>query len=179
MNQYNNYYSSSNSEEFAIICAIMYVIIGIGLVCWLLEAFAMYRLAKRANATSPWYAFIPFAHAYQKITLPAPRPFDILGIVHTYDRSTVAICYLIAPLVCTILGCIPVLGYLITFVYSVLILIVKWRINYDLFWVFGKKEPALVLSILGLFIPGLSIVYLLIISFGDSYNLDEDSDLTF
>ncbi|MBP5493511.1 MAG: hypothetical protein J6X97_00325 [Lachnospiraceae bacterium] len=134
---------------------------------YLLPAIALFTMAKNAGHKYPWLAFIPIAQTYLEFTLPK-RNFKIFNIVDTDKRATVAIISVIAIYfgsgIIAGLNLVPILGQLLDVALAVFICAVSIRKMYDIHVTFGtESEKALVLSIIGFFVPLVYAIFLLTI----------------
>ena len=134
---------------------------------YLLPAIALFVMAKNAGHKYPWLAFIPIAQTYLEYTLPK-RNFKIFNIVDTDKRATVAIVSIIAIYfgsgIIAGLNLVPVLGQLLDAALAVFICAVSIRKMYDIHVTYGcDSEKALILSIIGFFVPLVYAISILLI----------------
>lgn len=134
---------------------------------YLLPAIALFNMAKNAGHKYPWLAFIPIAQTYLEFTLPK-RNFKIFNIVDTDKRATVATVSIIAMYfgsgIIAGLNLVPILGQILDAALAVFIMAVNIRKMYDIHRTYGaEEETALVISIIGQFVPLVYAIYLLTI----------------
>lgn len=134
---------------------------------YLIPAIALFVMAKNAGHKYPWLAFIPIAQTYLEFTLPK-KNFKIFNIVDTDKRATVAIVSIVAIYfgsgIIAGLNLVPVLGQLLDAALAVFIMAVNIRKMYDIHRTYGaEEETALIISIIGQFVPLVYAIYLLTI----------------
>ena len=132
-------------------------------------AIPLYKMAYNAGYDYPFLAFIPFANYYLAHILPA-KEYSYLGIAKTFDRRKGFIFFImmtyVAPIILFFVGFIsfiPVIGYLISLVFSLLSypimflsLIARAIMMIDLMGMYMKKYnrgTAIGLGIGSIFVP--------------------------
>lgn len=179
-------YGSSPDEAIAAIITLLftgtYLLITLGVIIvtlvisiavYLIFAILQYKIAKKAGYDNPWFAFIPYLSFYMLYDLPYNRVFN-LGIFKIEKRKTAALVGVLVPVGFTllspiigILAIIPFIGYfLVLIIISVFNIVMKafnWRCYYDLYSWYFEDSTALALSIVGVFVPIVTLVVWFII----------------
>lgn len=152
---------------------------GVGLLIYLLMflfviafyivfVFPYYRMAKRQGLPHAWLVFVPVGNIWVILNLPR-REFNLFNKYIQTDRTKVFWHFLLFTLIAGVLAVpfafsmvIPVLGWLLYFAYCVAIGVITygfmWRMYYDIYMTYGMQDNAMLLSILGMFVPIVSIV---------------------
>lgn len=152
---------------------------GVGLLIYLLmflfviafyivSVFPYYRMAKRQGLPHAWLVFVPVGNIWVMLNLPR-REFNLFNKYIQTDRTKVFWHFLLFTLIAGVLAVpfafsmvIPVLGWLLYLAYCVAIGVITygfmWRMYYDIYMTYGMQDNAMLLSILGMFVPIVSIV---------------------
>lgn len=129
----------------------------VALASYLLSSFGLYNMALKAGYDKPWFAFIPFVRDFLEIYFPR-RKFKVL-FIDTFDRQTIAIVLILMTYlgsgVIAGLNVVPAVGQLLDVALLVFLYAMNWRRKYDILATYDKQN-AMLISILGTFIP---IVY--------------------
>lgn len=127
----------------AILGSVIVIIIGVAL--YLFFAFSLYKLAVKRGIEMPWLAWIPVAQMY--IVGKMVKTLKI----STFEIPSLEIVLPVAMLANMILGAIPVIGWLISLAYLVLMVLTV----YNLYKQYVPEKAVLytVLSIFGITVP--------------------------
>lgn len=160
-----------------IFCIVAYAIFLF--IHFIIPAIALAVQGKKAGYKFWWLAFIPIGQIYVMFVLP--RENFKLAFVNTRKRFIPCIVYTLLlilefpiALVCLYLN---VFGLLIILAMVVVIVALKWRMIYDLMYMYYKKDSATVVSIVGTAIPLVFFIGLIInmfkepkFGYGNYYN---------
>lgn len=130
--------------------------------------FPYYRMAKNQGMPHAWLAFIPVGNLWVMLNLPK-REFNLFNKYIQTDRSKLFWHYILFCVIASVLAIplafimmIPVLGWLIYIAYYVAVAVIgygfAWRMNYDIYMTYGMEDNAMLFSILGLFVPLVTII---------------------
>lgn len=136
---------------------------------WIAMEYPFYRMAKRQGLPNAWLAFIPWGNFYITLKL-SPRKFNLFNLFMYEDRSKaflffviVNVAYIVLAIPMSLLAMIPILGWLLFFVYIVAYLVlcygVMWRMYYDVLITYGMSEHALWVSIVNFLFPILVPIF--------------------
>lgn len=129
----------------------------------IMRPIALFIMARHAGYPYAWIAFIPYGAYFLEFVLPI-REFNVLNCVKTDKRETIAWIYigneLFGGIVSAIIKCIPLLGQVADWAYSLFFVVWKWRKIYDLLKTFGFNKSAMTWAILGTLWKPLYVVLL-------------------
>lgn len=164
------------------VAAVMFVVIAYLVYLFLhfiIPGIALAVQGKKAGFKFWWLAFIPIGQIYVMFELP--RQNYKLAFVDTRKRFIPCIVYtalgiLMFPVMLISLY-LSFLGFLIDLVWIVVFVALKWRMIYDLMYMYSKKDTSTVLSIVGTAIPLVFFIGLIInmfrepkFGYGNYYN---------
>jgi len=129
----------------------------------IMRPIALFIMARHAGYPYSWIAFVPYGSYFLEFALPI-RQFNVFNWVKTDRRETIAWIYIanefFGGIVSAILKCIPLLGRVADWVYSLFFIAWKWRKIYDLLKTFGFNKSAMTWSILATLWKPLYVVLL-------------------
>ncbi len=137
---------------------------------YLIPAFALFRMAKNAGYKYPFFAFIPFMQTFLEFVLPK-REFRLFFIRAPHDmRFLVAIAFLILTTfgveVSGLFDFIPVIGPVLSVMAWLFVIACliggKWRKMHDIVRTYDTEKNALLISIIGIFVPLVHTIALLV-----------------
>ena len=130
---------------------------------YLLPAFALFKMARKAGYKYPWLAFIPIAQTYLEFVLPR-REFNLF--FKTRKRNYMGILFLLmtylGSTIIVMLNVVPAIGQLLDLALPIVLMAFAWRKKYDMIRTFRDKELALPISIVSIFIPAVYSVMLVL-----------------
>lgn len=143
----------------ALTAAVVLFVVIVCLVSYLLAAYPLYVMSRNAGLAYPWLAWIPVAQFYNVFTLGGGDFTMFGGSLRIQNRANAFWMYLAVAVGGCILGGIPVLGALISFLASLFDLIAMYRAMRDLFDVFDP-DPYADHGALAVFSALISIVFI-------------------
>lgn len=137
---------------------------------YLLQSIPLFIMARKAGYKHAWMAFFPYTNDFLTFVLPA-REFNLFNWIKTDRRDIMALIYIgmvvfgtgVLAIITFITAGIPVIGpFISTFGGTILVVAItlwKWRMYYDLLMTYGQKSNALWVSIIGLFVNWLFMIF--------------------
>lgn len=152
---------------FLVCFAVGIIIAASCLISYIVPAIPLYIMAKRSGYAKPWLVFVPYGKAYVSFALPL-RQYSYLGMFKTYNRTAASWTYIslnfLTPVIAMFISCFGLVGSLFMNFYSIGVCLMHQGEYMDLYTTYGiKKDTALWLSILGIFLPIVHWVMLYII----------------
>ena len=153
---FSSFYESLFSSISPIIIIVFFIIIGffalIALFLYLIQSYGIYKMANNLNIENSWLSFIPIANLY------------IVGkIVPTIEIGSNKIDNMerVLPwcsVICYILGLIPIIGILISFIPAILFFYVSY-------FLYKKYKPknAKFMIIVSIFLPFMTPMYIFLL----------------
>lgn len=149
-------------------------------VLFIVTRIPYYKMAKNAGMDKAWLVWIPLADMYILMNL-SQREFNIFNWIKTYDRTkifwyvliscpVIVAIEIILIIIASLLSFIPLLSiifilfiYALTGIYTLVVTIIGWRMNYDILMTYGMQQHAMWASIANCFFPLLMTVFAYII----------------
>ncbi|MCR4814275.1 MAG: hypothetical protein K5879_05560 [Lachnospiraceae bacterium] len=137
---------------------------------YLLPAIALFRMAKNAGYKYPFFAFIPFMQTFLEYVLPK-KEFNVFFIripgEKRYIAALVSIGLSTVGLATdAVFDFIPVVGGFLSAFTAIAIIVFligsKWRKMHDIFRTYDTEKNALLISVIGIFVPLVHTIALLV-----------------
>jgi hypothetical protein len=122
---------------FAAMILFTVVLLIVGIIAYILMAMGLYKLAQNHNIENPWLAWIPIGNFY--IIGKLIKSLNLFG----WEVPSVELALPIAGLAMVILSWIPVLGWLISIAFAVVMIMAL----YKLFMIFRPQQAVLYLIV--------------------------------
>lgn len=157
---------------------IVFILAIIGIAClfvialYVLQAVALYKMAKKLGHQYPWMAWIPYANTYLMFVLP-DKKLKILAFNKEIDRKTAFWIFLgislgggVIETICSAFAVIPILGTIIVSLVPVALWVALIFLEYpmykDLYGMFVEDSQSTAYAIISLIVPITVFVFMLI-----------------
>lgn len=133
------------------------------LVVYIIAAITLYKIATKFHYSYAWLAWIPIANTYLMFILPLKK-FKVLIFNKELERVHAFWIYIGICVGELILGFIPLLNIISLLILIAGVILFIYPMYHDLYELFVDESTATTYAVLSLLIPGIAIVFFLIIA---------------